>query len=66
MALAVATALALAGGLCLVYADRVVRNLHSPFRARWLDILEYLVLISLIPVAAAMLGIYHAVRDAVG
>ncbi|MBE1485531.1 type VII secretion integral membrane protein EccD [Plantactinospora soyae] len=63
---AVAVVVAAAGALCLVYADRVVRNIHSPFTGRWLDICEYLVLISLIPVAAAMAGVYNAVRDAVG
>lgn len=57
--------LAVAGGLCVVYAGRVVRQENSPFRARWLDILEYVVLISLLPVTAAMLDIYNAVRDAV-
>jgi type VII secretion integral membrane protein EccD len=60
-----AVLLAIAGGLCVMYAGRVVRQDHSPFRARWLDILEYLVLISLLPVTAAMLDIYNAVRDAV-
>jgi len=63
--LTIATALALGGALCVVYAGRVVRGANSPFRARWLDILEYLVLIALIPVTAALLDIYNAVRDAV-
>ncbi|MEO3743658.1 type VII secretion integral membrane protein EccD [Plantactinospora sp. B5E13] len=63
---ATAAVLGAAGALCLVYADRVVRNRHSPFRARWLDILEYAVLISLLPVAAAVVGVYPAVRDAAG
>jgi type VII secretion integral membrane protein EccD len=60
-----AAVLAVAGALCVVYAGRVVRQQNSPFRARWLDILEYLVMISLLPVTAAMLDIYNAVRDAV-
>jgi type VII secretion integral membrane protein EccD len=57
--------LASAAGLCVVYAGRVVRQENSPFRARWLDILEYLVLISLLPVTGAVLDIYNSVRDAV-
>jgi type VII secretion integral membrane protein EccD len=63
---AVAVVVAAAGALCLVYADRVVRDIHSPFTGRWLDISEYLVLISLVPVTGALLGVYNAVRDAVG
>jgi type VII secretion integral membrane protein EccD len=63
---AAACALAGAGAACLFYAGRVTRGLHSPFRARWLDILEYTVLISLLPVAGAIIGIYTAIRDAVG
>ncbi|HEX6354681.1 type VII secretion integral membrane protein EccD [Actinophytocola sp.] len=62
---ATAAVLALAGALCVVYASRVVRGANSPFRARWLDILEYIVMISLLPVTAALLGVYNAVRDAV-
>src|SRR6476469_8234111 len=63
--LTIATALGVAGALCVVYAGRVVRGASSPFRARWLDILEYLVLIGLVPVTAALLDVYNAVRDAV-
>ncbi|MEE6261330.1 type VII secretion integral membrane protein EccD [Plantactinospora sonchi] len=61
-----AAVVASAGALCLVYADRVVRRLNSPFHARWLDVLEYVVLVSLLPVAGAATGVYDAVRDAVG
>jgi type VII secretion integral membrane protein EccD len=60
-----AAALAAAGGACLYYAGRVTRSLHSPFRARWLDVLEYAVLISLLPVAGAIVGVYNGIRDAV-
>jgi type VII secretion integral membrane protein EccD len=60
-----AVGLAVAGALCLVYAGRVVRGSNSPFRARWLDILEYLVLISLVPVTGAVLDLYNTVRDLV-
>lgn len=63
--LAGAAALTVGGALCVVYAGRVVRGANSPFRARWLDILEYLVLIALVPVTAALLDVYNAVRDAV-
>ncbi len=63
--LATATLLVLAAAGCLLYAGRVVRSTHSPFRARWFDIAEYVTLISLIPVAGAVLGIYNAIRDAV-
>jgi ESX secretion system protein EccD len=63
--LAVAAILAMAAAACLYYASRVVRSVHSPFRARWFDILEYVSLISLIPVAAAVMGVYNAIRDAV-
>jgi ESX secretion system protein EccD len=62
----IAAALAVAGALCVVYAGKVARGTNSPFRARWLDILEYLVLIGLVPVTAALLDVYNAVRDAVG
>jgi type VII secretion integral membrane protein EccD len=61
----VAVAVACAGAGSLFYATRVTRNAHSPFRARWLDVLEYVVLISLIPTAAAVVGVYNALRDAV-
>lgn len=60
-----AVGVAVAGLLCVVYASRVTAGANSPFRARWLDILEYIVLISLLPVTAAVLDIYNAVRDAV-
>jgi type VII secretion integral membrane protein EccD len=60
-----AAALAIAGGACLFYAGRVTRGLHSPFRARWLDVLEYAVLISLLPIAGAIVGVYNGIRDAI-
>lgn len=63
--LVVAVLLALSAALCLFYASRVVRNVHSPFRARWLDWLEYLVLIAFVPVGGAVMGVYNGVRDAV-
>ncbi|HEU5475318.1 MAG TPA: type VII secretion integral membrane protein EccD [Actinophytocola sp.] len=57
--------LVLAAACTLFYANRIVRNIHSPFRARWFDILEYLTLISLIPITGAVLNIYNTIRDAV-
>jgi len=63
--LAVACVLAGAAAVCFWYAERVVGNRHSPSRARWLDILEYAILIALVPVAGAAIGLYDTVRDAV-
>jgi type VII secretion integral membrane protein EccD len=60
-----AVALAVAGCACVFYAGRVTRGLHSPFRARWLDVLEYAVLFSLLPIAGAIVGVYNGIRDAV-
>ncbi len=54
-----------AAACCLYYAARVVRNLRSPFRGRWLDIVEYVVLIATLPAAGAVLDVYNAVRDAI-
>ncbi|TDD52713.1 type VII secretion integral membrane protein EccD [Saccharopolyspora elongata] len=64
--LAVAAFAVVAGAGCLHYAARNPASLPSPLRARWLDILEYLVLIALIPTAAAVLDLYNTIRDAVG
>lgn len=61
-----AALLVIAAALCLYYAGRVERNVHSPFRARWLDRLEYLVLISFVPIGGAVMDLYNTVRDAVG
>lgn len=63
--LAVAAVLAVGGGASLAYSARVVRGKHSPQGARFLDALEYTLLISIVPLAAAVLGIYNAIRDAV-
>jgi type VII secretion integral membrane protein EccD len=59
--LAFAAGMVVTAAACLWYAERVVRGEHSPSRARWLDVLEYLVLIALLPVAGAILGVYSAI-----
>jgi hypothetical protein len=59
--LATAVLLVLAAAGCLRYAGRVVRNVHSPFRARWFDITEYVTLISLVP--GRRRGSRHVQRD---
>lgn len=64
--LAVAAVAAVTGAGCLQYAGRSPASPPSPIRARWLDILEYTVLIALIPTAAAVLDLYNTIRDAVG
>lgn len=58
--LAFAAGMVVLAAACLWYAERVVRGEHSPSRARWLDVLEYLVLIALLPVAGAIVGVYSA------
>ncbi|MGO1052377.1 type VII secretion integral membrane protein EccD [Crossiella sp. CA198] len=63
--LATAAVLAVAGGVSVSYAGRVVRGKHSPQGARLLDALEYTLLISVVPLAGAVLGVYNAIRDAV-
>ncbi|WP_254897222.1 type VII secretion integral membrane protein EccD [Amycolatopsis sp. Hca4] len=48
--------------ICLVYATRVARGLRSPYWSRLLDVAEFLVLLSLVPVVAMIAGVYEAVR----
>ncbi|MBP2471498.1 type VII secretion integral membrane protein EccD [Crossiella equi] len=64
--LAAAAVLAIAGLVSVSYAGRVIRGQHSPQRARLLDALEYVLLISVVPLAGAVLEVYNAIRDAVG
>jgi type VII secretion integral membrane protein EccD len=61
-----ATALTLAAVVCLVYATRVVRGRQSPYLARLMDIAEFVGLMALIPIAAAVVGVYDTLRGAVG
>ncbi|RKT88702.1 type VII secretion integral membrane protein EccD [Saccharopolyspora antimicrobica] len=63
--LAAGAGTALAGVACLYYAGHGP-SAAAPIRARWLDRIEYLVLIALIPTAAAVLDLYNTIRDAVG
>jgi hypothetical protein len=55
-------AVVLAAVVCLVYATRVARGLRSPYWSRLLDVSEFLVLISLVPVVGMIAGVYEAVR----
>ncbi|MDQ7807427.1 type VII secretion integral membrane protein EccD [Amycolatopsis sp. A133] len=55
-------AVVLAAVVCLVYATRVARGLRSPYWSRLLDVSEFLVLLSLVPVVGMIAGVYEAVR----
>ncbi|KAA2266474.1 type VII secretion integral membrane protein EccD [Solihabitans fulvus] len=59
-------AIAVAAVVCLLYANRVVRGRKSPYWARLMDIAEFLSLIALLPIVGVVVGIYDAVRGAVG
>jgi type VII secretion integral membrane protein EccD len=50
------------GLVCLVYALRAVDNQPSPYWSRLIDMVEFLALISLMPLAAAVLDIFTKVR----
>lgn len=58
----IAVALLAAVGAAL-YAVRVVGRDPSPYWSRLLDVLEFLCLVGLVPVAAAVLDLYQAVRS---
>ncbi|QWF78123.1 type VII secretion integral membrane protein EccD [Amycolatopsis sp. CA-230715] len=53
---------AVAAAICVAYAGRVARGHRSPYWARVLDIAEFLALVSLVPMAAMITGVYEAVR----
>ncbi|WP_414944059.1 type VII secretion integral membrane protein EccD [Amycolatopsis sp. cmx-11-32] len=55
-------AVVVAAGVCLTYATRVAKGRRSPYWARTLDIVEFLVLLSLIPFVGMIAGVYEAVR----
>ncbi len=55
-------AVVLAAVVCLVYATRVARGLRSPYWSRLLDVSEFVVLLSLVPVVGMIAGVYEAVR----
>jgi type VII secretion integral membrane protein EccD len=61
-----AALLTLAATVCLVYATRVVRGRQSPYLSRLMDIAEFLGLMALIPLTGAIIGVYDAIRGAVG
>ncbi len=54
--------LALAGVLCLGYANRVVRNRKSPYWSRFFDVTEFLGLMAIVPLVGMVSGLYDAIR----
>ncbi|MBO0869661.1 MAG: type VII secretion integral membrane protein EccD [Micromonosporaceae bacterium] len=54
---------ALAGLIALTYALRASRQQPSPYWTRLLDIIEFFSLVSLLPLAAAVIGIFAGVRS---
>ncbi|GAA1981530.1 type VII secretion integral membrane protein EccD [Amycolatopsis minnesotensis] len=62
LVLSAGLAVVAAASSCVAYAGRVARGHHSPYWARVLDVAEFLALVSLIPMAAMVTGIYEAVR----
>jgi type VII secretion integral membrane protein EccD len=57
-----AVVLAGAGGVCLLYANRVVHGRRSPYWSRMLDIAEFLSLMAMVPVTGMVIGLYDAIR----
>jgi type VII secretion integral membrane protein EccD len=57
--------LAVAGIVSLLYANRVRRGRRSPHWSRYLDIIEFIALLALIPVAGVVLHLYTAIQGAV-
>ncbi|MGH3655983.1 MAG: type VII secretion integral membrane protein EccD [Micromonosporaceae bacterium] len=55
-------AVALVGVVAIGYALRAAAQVASPYWSRVLDIVEFVALISLVPVTAAVLDLYAAVR----
>jgi type VII secretion integral membrane protein EccD len=56
-------AVLLLGVICVVYAVRAPANQPSPYWTRLLDVVEFLALVSLVPLAAAVIGLYQAARS---
>jgi type VII secretion integral membrane protein EccD len=56
-------ALALAGVVCATYAVRAPEGSPSPYWSRLLDVVEIVAMVGLLPVAAAVLEVYAAVRS---
>jgi type VII secretion integral membrane protein EccD len=57
---------ALTGVVCAISAVRAPGRSPSPYWSRLLDVAEFLALISLVPTAAAVMGVYSAIRAWVG
>jgi type VII secretion integral membrane protein EccD len=57
---------ALIGVVCAISAVRAPGRSPSPYWSRLLDVAEFLALISLVPTAAAVMGVYSAIRAWVG
>lgn len=57
-----AALLLVTGVVCATYAVRATANTPSPYWGRLLDVVEFLALVGLVPVAGAVLDIYGAVR----
>lgn len=57
-------ALVSAAVLTLLYGGRVLRGRKSPHWGRFLDVAEFVALMSLIPIAGVVLGLYDAIRGA--
>ncbi|HEX5405643.1 MAG TPA: type VII secretion integral membrane protein EccD [Pseudonocardiaceae bacterium] len=57
--------LAAAGVISLLYANRVRKGRRSPHWSRLLDVVEFLSLLALIPIAGVVVNVYAAVRGAV-
>jgi type VII secretion integral membrane protein EccD len=53
---------ALIGVVCAISAVRAPGRSPSPYWSRLLDVAEFLALISLVPTAAAVMGVYSAIR----
>jgi type VII secretion integral membrane protein EccD len=57
--------LAVGAVVSVIYAGRVRRGRRSPHWSRFLDVVEFLALLALIPLAGAVLDLYAAIRGAV-
>jgi type VII secretion integral membrane protein EccD len=59
-------ATALTGVVCASYAVRAPDLSPSPYWSRLLDVVEFVTLVSLVPIAAAVLDIYATIRSWAG
>ncbi|HEX5117175.1 MAG TPA: type VII secretion integral membrane protein EccD [Pseudonocardiaceae bacterium] len=51
--------------ISVIYANRVRRGRRSPSWSRWLDVVEFISLLALIPLAGLVLNLYAAIRGAI-